>query len=55
MEATKYDKYPSYVVVEYLYDFVAPYPFLEVVYDPVKGPLVKISSTNPLDYGLYDI
>ncbi len=50
-----FDKFPSYVDVEYLYDFVTPYPFIEVIYDPVAGPNVKISSTNPLDYGLYEI
>ena len=55
IEAPRYDKFPSYVDVEYMYDFVTPYPFIEVVYDPVQGPLVKISSTNPLDYGLYEI
>jgi len=26
-----------------------------VFYDPVSGPKVKISSTDPLDYGLYEI
>ena len=35
IKAPEYDKFPSYVAVEYLYDFVTPYPFIEVVYDPV--------------------
>jgi hypothetical protein len=55
INAPHYDKFPSYVDVEYLYDFVNPYPFIEVIYDPVAGPNVKISSTNPLDYGQYEI
>ena len=41
--------------VEYLYDFFTPYPFILVIYDPITGPKVKISSTNPLHYGLYEI
>jgi hypothetical protein len=55
INAPRYDKVPSYVDVEYLYDFVNHYAFIEVIYDHVAGPNVKISSTNPLDYGLYEI
>jgi hypothetical protein len=55
IEAPLYDKFPTYVDVEYLYDFVTPNPFIEVIYDSIRGPLVKISSTNPLDYGFYEI
>lgn len=28
IEAPKYDKFPTYVDVEYMYDFVTPYPFI---------------------------
>jgi hypothetical protein len=41
--------------VEYLYDFVTPYPFISISYDLVTGTTVQISSTDPLDFGLYNI
>jgi hypothetical protein len=44
LAAPNYTKFPSYVDVEYLYDFVTPYPFISVVYDVVAGPTVQISS-----------
>jgi len=48
-----YTKFPSYVAVQYLYEFVTPYSFIAVVIDPTLGPVVKIETTNPLDFGSY--
>ena len=50
-----YTQFPTYCDVDYLYDFVTPYPFISVVYDALIGPTVQISSQDPLDYGLYTI
>ena len=53
--APSYLKFPSYVEVKYFYELVPAVNFASVIVDPVLGPCVKISSTNPLDFGLHTL
>lgn len=51
LEVPKYVKFPSYVDVQYLYEFVPPQPFASVIVDGSGNSKVRISSNNPLHTG----
>lgn len=51
----QYDKFPSYVDVQFTYQVVTPVPFAEIYIDPILGPKVQLQTTNPLDFGYYTL
>ena len=44
---------PNYVLVQFTYTLIEQLNFVSVFVDPVNGPIVRIESSNPLDFGTY--